>query len=225
MQVIYEVTNLYNQKNNILPFKYIGSQQKNTDSYLGSSKKLLKDIKILGKENFKKKILIKFPDFLNLTNCKLREIESLILKSLKCAETEIYYNKTNTSHKGYSETEEEKKIRMNKTHSAWKVWYNEKGGKEQIKNNAKKGKQNHMYGKTVYEFWLNKFGKEIADRKFSDYKKKISNINKNRPSEKKKISEELLQKMITLGKQGKTKKEIALELSVNFWLVVRYYKK
>jgi len=45
------------------------------------------------------------------------------------------------------------------------------------------GNKNPMFGKTFYECWLSKYGKEIADKKLVEFKKKqsINNIgNKNR---------------------------------------------
>jgi hypothetical protein len=37
-----------------------------------------------------------------------------------------------------------------------------------------KGKNNPMYGKTVYDVWIEKYGKKIADEKMIEYKKKQS---------------------------------------------------
>lgn len=42
------------------------------------------------------------------------------------------------------------------------------------KNISSNGKSNGMYGKTVYEVWEAKYGKEEADKKLSELKKKLS---------------------------------------------------
>lgn len=42
---------------------------------------------------------------------------------------------------------------------------------------ASSGKNNKMYGKTVYDIWIEKYGKEEADRKLEEFKKKMSIIN------------------------------------------------
>jgi len=50
-------------------------------------------------------------------------------------------------------------------------------------SNATSGKNNPMYGKTVYNSWLTKYGKKIADEKLINLKKKISKSTsgKNNP--------------------------------------------
>lgn len=42
------------------------------------------------------------------------------------------------------------------------------------KNSARKGKQNGMYGKSVYDVWIKKYGKKEADKKMSKFRKKQS---------------------------------------------------
>jgi len=132
--VIYEIINLFNLKNNIKPYLYIGSQQKYTESYLGSSKHLKKDILIIGKKFFIKKILF---EFVSITNVELRLIESNIQKELKCAESDIYYNRTNFSLKGYIETEEEKLIRKQKLIENRKKWFEKLTDEEKEEVNIK----------------------------------------------------------------------------------------
>ncbi len=48
--------------------------------------------------------------------------------------------------------------------------------KEKLRNNAKvlSGKDNFMYGKKFYDIWVEKYGKEEADIKLIDFKKKQS---------------------------------------------------
>lgn len=53
-----------------------------------------------------------------------------------------------------------------------------------------KGEKNAMYGKTPYDIWLDKFGKEIADEKYKNWKEKISKSNIGR-----KTSEETKEKI------------------------------
>lgn len=55
---------------------------------------------------------------------------------------------------------------------------------EEFKLKSKKvGKENGMYGKTFYEIWVEKYGKEEADKKLLDYKEKksIAYSGKNNP--------------------------------------------
>lgn len=111
MQVIYETINHWNYFYGINPWRYIGSDQHNKRDYYGSNKELLEDLKIIGKEFFEKRIIAKFDVTLNLSNIELREIESIIQKSLNCAKDETYYNRSNAALKGYVKFElsEEKK--------------------------------------------------------------------------------------------------------------------
>lgn len=48
MAIIYETINLYNRDKGLSPWRYIGSDQHNNPSYLGSNKKLKEDIRRLG---------------------------------------------------------------------------------------------------------------------------------------------------------------------------------
>jgi len=152
--IIYETINLFNKENNILPYKYLGSDQHNKIEYLGSSKFLLRDIKNLGKEHFEKKILCEFTD--DISNILLRKIESQIQRFLDVANNPEYYNKTNSSHIGYVETDEEKSIRMSKTHKGYTEWWNslsdDKKEEQRLKcvNKSTKGKSyEQIYGKDV----------------------------------------------------------------------------
>lgn len=111
MPSIYLTTNLYNKQNGILPFQYIGSDQKDKNNYFGSSKKLKEDLKRLGAENFEKKILVKF---VKIDNVGLREVESSLQQSLDCAGDETYYNLTNTGYKGVESHILSKKIKESK---------------------------------------------------------------------------------------------------------------
>lgn len=157
--IIYETINLHNQKNSILPYRYIGSDQHNNPNYFGSNKELLNDIKKIGKENFQKNILCEFN--YNIDNILLRKLESNIQKSIDVAKNPEYYNKTNTSHKGYVENEEQRKLRMEKTHKAYKAWWDnlsDEKKKEHTLKTSYKGIDNGMKGKTFEEI----YGVEMA---------------------------------------------------------------
>lgn len=151
--IIYETINEFNKINNILPFRYIGSDQHNNPKYFGSNKELIKDIKKIGKEHFTKHIICEFKD--NIDNVLLRKFESLIQKNINVAKNPEYYNKTNTSHKGYIETDDDKKIRLKKTHELHKKWWsglNEKE-KEDFRKKCSSGGENGMKGKTYEQIY------------------------------------------------------------------------
>lgn len=46
---------------------------------------------------------------------------------------------------------------------------------KKILSEKNKGEKNPMYGKAPYDIWLEKFGKDIADKKYENWKEKISN--------------------------------------------------
>lgn len=161
--IIYETINLYNKENNINPYRYIGSDQNNNPNYYGTSKRLIYDIKKLGKENFEKKILCEFK--YDIPNIILRKFESIIQKNLDCAKDETYYNKTNSSWRGYVETENEKKIRMEKTQFKRRKWWEELSEEERKKLNDKSSNHliswnNSTKGKTYDEIYGEEKGKE-----------------------------------------------------------------
>jgi group I intron endonuclease len=47
-------------------------------------------------------------------------------------------------------------------------------------SNASKGKNNPMYGKTFYSIWLEKYGKNIADKKYKQWKERLKKSNKRK---------------------------------------------
>lgn len=75
---------------------------------------------------------------------------------------------------GKKHTEESKrKITENKDFSSYKT--------QEFRDKISKissGENNSMYGKRVYDVWLEKYGKEIADQKKQSWKKSISNNTK-----------------------------------------------
>lgn len=175
--IIYETVNLYNKENNIEPYLYIGSDQHNNPKYLGSSKELIKDIKKLGKENFEKKILCEFN--YEIDNITLRKIESNIQKSIDVANNPHYYNKTNSSHKGYVESEEQRKERMKKTHIGYRKWWDSLDDeKKQEHINKTKNRlisDNQMKGKTYEEI----YGDEVGKKKRENKKGKNNGMSKS----------------------------------------------
>jgi hypothetical protein len=161
--IIYETINLYNKQNNINPYRYIGSDQNNNPNYYGTSKKLKDDINKLGKEHFEKNILCEFK--YDIPNILLRKIEGIIQKKLNCSKNETYYNKTNSSWSGYSETDDEKKQRIEKTHLKRKEWWDNLNDNERVKYNNESSKHliewnNFTKGKTFEEIYGEEKGKE-----------------------------------------------------------------
>lgn len=65
--------------------------------------------------------------------------------------------------------ETKKKMHENRDYSVYRT----EEFKQKI-SKLSKGKNNPMYGKTLYGVWFEKYGKEIADKKMLDYKKKQS---------------------------------------------------
>jgi hypothetical protein len=173
--IIYETINKYNKENGILPYKYIGSDQHNNPNYLGSSKQLLKDIKQIGKEQFEKIIICEFT--YDISNVLLRKIESQIQKFIDVAKNVEYYNKTNSSHKGYIETDDDKSIRMAKTQKAFRIWWDklsETQRKEHKLKTSYLGAKNGMKGKTYEEI----YGEDLAKVKRENHSGKNNGMSK-----------------------------------------------
>lgn len=42
-------------------------------------------------------------------------------------------------------------------------------------SNVTSGEKNGMFGKSFYDIWIEKYGKEIADKKYNEWREKISN--------------------------------------------------
>jgi hypothetical protein len=90
MAIIYLTENLYNKENNILPWRYVGSDQNNNSEYYGSNKLLKEDIKRLGKEFFVKHTL---KEYCNVDNKILRKIEAEeYLQPMNVKKDPTYYN-------------------------------------------------------------------------------------------------------------------------------------
>ena len=90
MAIIYLTENLYNKENNILPWRYVGSDQNNNSEYYGSSKLLKSDIERLGKEFFVKHTLKEYHE---VDNKILRKIEAEeYLQPMNVKKDPTYYN-------------------------------------------------------------------------------------------------------------------------------------
>jgi len=162
--IIYETVNLFNKKNNILPYRYIGSDQHNKPSYLGSSKELCVDIKKLGVDQFEKRTLCEFKE--EISNILLRKIESQIQTYLGVAKDETYYNRTNSSLRGYEETDEQREARKVNLLKNRKIWWESLTEEQREEEKKKSGKFLAAYnrstkGKTYEEI----FGAEKAKLK------------------------------------------------------------
>lgn len=184
MPNVYLTINEEHLKKKIKPYFYIGSDQKDRNSYLGSSKRLKEDIKLIGKSNFRKIVILHYD---KIDNVSLRSIESNLQTQLNCAGSSLFYNKTNTSHKGFIESEEEKAIRMKKCHDGYIEWWNSLTKEEKDKQIKKTGlkkankvsselrkgkKYSEYYGKEKSELIRKKISKNNGMRKFSDEQKK-----------------------------------------------------
>jgi len=181
--IIYETINLYNKERGILPYKYIGSDQYNKSNYLGSNKKLMHDIKKLGYNCFIKNILFEYDS--SISNVELRKLESDYQQKNKIAENPEYYNRTNSSHVGYIETKEEKSIRMNKTHIAFRVWWDNLSEEDKQQHILKSsiGANNGMKGKTYDEIYGKEKAKLIREKN-SDINNGMSKAILHIPSDK-----------------------------------------
>lgn len=221
MPSIYLTINHYNKANNILPYKYLGSDQNDQSNYFGSSQKLQQDIKLLGKKNFEKQILYKFS---SITNESLREFESQIQQHLDCAGSDEYYNKTNRAHKGFVETSEEKYLRMNKTFEARKNWHNlisnlsDQQRKQKL--NSPIGIRNSMFNSSVLEKWIEKYGEQIAIEKYKIWKGNLSNNNGQT-----KYSKDQKNQVIDLFNKGFKRNEIVNITGVSYGIVKSLVKQ
>jgi len=115
--VIYVIEKLVK----INPIAYSGSNFRNTHTYMGSSKKLKKDIQILGNENFKKHIIFVFSK--DITKKELRKIESSIQKIEGHKNSVFWYNETDIAGPGMTKgmyTGENRTIKMKESHEKQK---------------------------------------------------------------------------------------------------------
>jgi len=132
--VIYLTTNLINGK------KYLGKDEYNRKSYLGSGITLKKAIKKYGKENFKKEIL----EYCNNSE-HLIEREEYWLNITNAADDPCFYNRTNNSRgpKKGTKHSSHKKGKDNKNYGKKRT--------EEIKNNLSINRLGKSSGKLGYK--------------------------------------------------------------------------
>ena len=150
--IVYKTTNLINGK------IYVGSDKNNNPKYLGSGKLLKQAIQKYGRENFKKEIL-----------CKCESLKDLIIKegfwikSLRSNQKRIGYNISSNYFGGdtFSSNPDKEitRLKMSKSSS---------------------GENNPMYKKSVYECWIERYGKEKADVLKNSLSEKISESMKGK---------------------------------------------
>ena len=99
---------------------------------------------------------------MNLSNVELRQCESVIQKSLNCAKDESYYNRSNASFKGYIDLTKEQKRRRYEILKNGRLTWLKNGGKT-IQSKL-----------SNYENWTKKYGKEVADQKLKEQRKRKS---------------------------------------------------
>jgi len=144
--IVYKTTNLINGK------IYVGSDKNNNPKYLGSGKLLKQAIQKYGRDNFKKEILCE---------CESRKDlivrEGFWIKSLRSNQKGIGYNISSNYFGGdtfsNNPNKEITRLKMSKSSS---------------------GKNNPMHKKSVYECWIEKYGKEKADILRKNLSEKIS---------------------------------------------------
>lgn len=61
-------------------------------------------------------------------------------------------------------------------------WKNKKHSEETIKKmkDSHSGENNHMYGKSLYDYWLEKYGLEETEKRYAKFRKNVSSGNKKR---------------------------------------------
>ena len=74
---------------------------------------------------------------------------------------------------GKEEADELMKQWKNNCHAKWNA-LSEEEKKRQNKKKGRSGQQNAMYGRSVYDVWLEKYGKEEADRRYAEMRRKKS---------------------------------------------------
>jgi len=85
-----------------------------------------------------------------------------------------------------------------------------------------KGEKNPMYKRTIYECWVEKYGKQIADEKMISYKNNMSKTLQERPHDpgnKTKLSQEQLSHILNLAKNNNSIVAIASETKLSTKIV------
>jgi hypothetical protein len=153
--IVYKTTNLVNGK------IYVGSDKNNNEKYLGSGKILKQSIKKYNRENFKKEVL----QFCNSLE-ELKTSESYWIKKLKSNVRGIGYNISSNYFGGDVFTNHP----------------NKESYREKLKK-INSGESNPMFGKSVFQHWVEKYGEEIAIQKqnVKSEKQRIAISGENNP--------------------------------------------
>lgn len=171
--IIYVATNLLNNKRYVGQTtgslnRRISSHLSNTssDNYFHSS------LKEYGYENFKWEI-----------------VDAVENKNQLDVSEQYYINfyDTTNNDKGYNSTtgginfiSDETKEKMSKSHTGDKNYNYGKHLSEKTKDKLRKklsGDKNPMFGRTPYDIWIEKYGKDEADKKLEAYKSKLKKNN------------------------------------------------
>jgi hypothetical protein len=185
---VYITTNLINGK------QYIGDHSTNNlnDNYLGSGKLLIKAFKKYKKINFKREIL----EFFN-TKKEAFNAQSFYINKYNT----IINNGYNISPKGglcIRGCHSEETIKLLKKPKSKKA----KRNMSESHKGLQAGKNNSMYGKSVYNLWKEKYGYEIAERLNLERSKKLSNSLKGKHQKKLNKKQKEHVKEILLKKYG-----------------------
>ena len=179
MGLIYKITNLVNNK--IYIGKTVKTLEKRKKDHCSNAKTnssnmyISKAIKKYGEENFIWEILFEEED---ITDLELNEKEKYFIRLFNSRNNKVVYNLTDggVGITGYTFTEESRK-KMSKTsinnnsHAGINnPMYNKQHSEESkklmsINRGDTSGENNPMYGKSVYSVWVEKYGKEEANRK------------------------------------------------------------
>ena len=174
---VYVTTNLKTDKH------YIGDHSTNNieDDYLGSGLTLKKSIKKYKKKNFKREILEHFKTKQEAFDAQERWINEY---------NTLVPNGYNISPKGgvgvtgcFSEETKRKiseSITGEKNPFYGKIHTKETKQKLSIAASLRTGDKNVMFGKDLYNLWVDKYGKEEADNRLQKMKNKMSKTRKGR---------------------------------------------
>jgi len=195
---VYLTTNLINGK------QYIGDHAVDnidSDNYIGSGIYILNALNEYGRENFKREILEFFPTKQKAFDSQekyINEYNTLVPNGynispqggFKCKG--MHSEETKQKMKGRIKSIEEiEKIRKARKGSKASAKAKENMCKTRREKRPTAGEKNGMYGSNLYEKMLQKYGKEIADIKYKEWK--IKNGAKQRL---RKTSEESKQKRL-----------------------------
>ncbi len=182
---VYLITNL------ILNKQYVGSKlcykdDPLNDNYWGSSKYLSADIEIYGKENFTKEIIT--AEYTNKNDMLNGETEYIL--KYDTLEPNGYNRFLPNQRRGFhtagckhtDETIEKMRGPKSEEHKQKLKGPKSEEHKQHMKDNHAdvSGKNNPMFGKSVYDTWVEKFGKEEADRKMKESYKPLPEERKQK---------------------------------------------